>query len=340
MGLRQVTVAYAPGKIILVGEHAVVYGRPAVAVPVTQVRAQATVEDATTGQGITIVAPDVDQKLLLGGEGGWPSEDPLARTVIATLKYLGLSLEQDLTITVKSDIPIARGLGSGAAVSTAMVRVLAAHFSLELSPQEVSQLVYEVERIHHGTPSGIDNTVIAHERPVYFVQGQTSQTVAVRRTLRLLIGDTGEPSPTKGVVGAVRRQWRRSRGRYESIFDEIGEIALRVRRSMEEGDIAEMGRLMDENHQLLRELDVSSPLLDSLVGAARDEGALGAKLSGAGRGGNVIALVTAERLAQVERALLSAGAERVIGTEVPPGGEGTPAMEISENLARSDEDAV
>jgi len=340
MGLRQVTVAYAPGKIILVGEHAVVYGRPAVAVPVTQVRAQATVGDAGKGQGITIVATDLGQRLLLRGEEGWPSEDPLATTVIATLKYVGLSLEQDLTITVKSDIPIARGLGSGAAVSTAMVRAVAAHFSRNLSPQEVSQLVYEAERLHHGTPSGIDNTVIAHERPVYFVQGQTPQTLAVGRTLRLLIGDTGEPSPTKAVVGAVRRQWRRSQGRYESIFDEIGEIALRVRRSLEEGDIAEMGRLMNENHQLLRELDLSSPLLDSLVTAARDGGALGAKLSGAGRGGNVIALVTEEVRPEVERALLSAGAERVIGTEVSPGREGSPSMEMSGKLARRDRRAV
>lgn len=327
------TVAYAPGKIILVGEHAVVYGRPAVAVPVTQVRAQATVENASKGQGLAIVATDLDQKLLLRGEEGWPYEDPLARTVVATLEYLGLRLEQDLTITVKSDIPIARGLGSGAAVSTAMVRAVAGYFSRNLSPQEVSQLVYEAERIHHGTPSGIDNTVIAHERPVYFVQGQTPQTLAVGRTLWLLIGDSGEPSPTREVVDAVRRRWEKSREMYESLFDRVGGIAWRVRRAIEDGDLTEIGRLMNENHQLLQELGVSSPLLDSLARAATDGGALGAKLSGAGRGGNVIALVSRESRPQVERALLGAGAERVIHTEVFSTTEATPEMQMTRKLA-------
>jgi mevalonate kinase len=339
-GLRQVTVASAPGKIILVGEHAVVYGRPAVAVPVTQVRARATVERASEGQGIAIIATDLGQKVLLRGEEGRQSSDPLARTVIATLKHLGLSLGRDLTITVKSDLPIARGLGSGAAVSTAIVRALAQHFSRQLSPPEISQIVYGVERIHHGTPSGIDNTVIAYDRPVYFVKGKAAETLAVGKTLNLLIGDTGEPSPTKEVVSVVRRRWRQSPERYESLFDHIGEIAARVRTAMRDGDLLEVGRLMDKNHQLLQELSVSSPLLDSLVRTASDRGALGAKLSGAGRGGNMIALVTVEKRRGLEEALLSAGAERVIATEVPPSRNGSPAVQRRESAASFDEGTV
>jgi mevalonate kinase len=324
-----VTVAYAPGKVILVGEHAVVYGRPAVAMPVNQVRAEATVENAKEGQGIIIEAADLGQTLVLGRGDRSGSLHPLRVTVAGVLQYLSVSPEQDLTITVRSTIPIARGLGSGAAVSTALTRAVAQHFSRELTPPEVSRLVYEVERIHHGTPSGIDNTVIAYERPVYFVRGDKPETLAVGQPLTLLVADTGLASPTKEVVDAVRQAWRRSRERYEDLFDRVGSIAIEVRRALEIGDVGQVGRMMDENHGLLQAMGVSSPRLDSLVAAARSQGALGAKLSGAGRGGNVIALVSSRTRDKVKRALISDGARRVIQTEILPGQGRTPAVKPS-----------
>jgi mevalonate kinase len=313
-----VTVAYAPGKVILVGEHAVVYGRPAVALPVNQVRAEATVESAEEGQGIIIEAADLGQSFVLGRGEPTGSLHALQVTVAGVMLYLGLSLEQDLAIRVRSSIPIARGLGSGAAVSTALTRAVAQHFSRELAPAEVSQLVYEVERIHHGTPSGVDNTVIAYERPVYFVRGDKPETLAVGRPLSLLVADSGLASPTKEVVDAVRQAWQRSRERYEDLFDGVGLIAVEVRRAIETGDLRQVGRMMDQNHSLLQAMGVSSPQLDSLVAAARKEGALGAKLSGAGRGGNVIALVSSQTRGAVERALISEGARHVIQTDILP----------------------
>jgi mevalonate kinase len=332
-----VTVAYAPGKIILSGEHAVVYGRPAVALPVTQVRAQAAIEDAREGQGLVIVAADLGQTIIGPEEQARSSPHPLAMTVFAVLGHLGLSAEQDLTITVSSDIPIARGLGSGAAVSTAVIRAVAQHFSRPLSAEEVSRLVYQVERVHHGTPSGIDNTVIAYERPVYFVRDQTLETFPVGKALTLLIADTGEPSSTKEVVGAVRQAWQRSKDAYESLFDQMGQIAVLVRRAIEEGDPVQVGGLMDKNHRLLQALGVSSPRLDSLVQAAKDHGALGAKLSGAGRGGNMIALVTPGTCRAVEQALLRAGAERVIENEVAAAEGDSPSAVSPAAPARPDE---
>ena len=320
------TVAYAPGKVILVGEHAVVYGRPAVALPVNQVRAEATVVNAKEGQGIIIEAADLGQTFVLGRGGPSGSLHALQVTVAGVLQYLSLSLEQDLTVTVRSTIPIARGLGSGAAVSTALTRAVAQHFSRELTPAEVSRLVYEVERIHHGTPSGIDNTVIAYERPVYFVRGDKPQTLAVGQPLTLLVADTGLASPTKEVVDAVRQAWQRSRERYEQLFDQAGSIAAKVRQAIETGDLGQVGRMMDENHGLLQAMGVSSPRLDSLVAAARQQGALGAKLSGAGRGGNVIALVSSQTRDAVERALISEGARRVIQAEILPSQGRTPAV--------------
>ncbi len=313
------TTACASGKIILFGEHAVVYGRPAIAVPVTQVRARATVEDAAEGWGIIIVARDLGRTYPLNQS---PPDDPLRRIVILTLERLGVGLDHDLTITISSTIPIARGLGSGAAVSTAIARALSKHFGQKLSPRAVSDLVYEVEKIHHGTPSGIDNTVIAYDAPVYFVKGKTCEVFQVKRPFIVVIGDTGVPSPTKVAVAEVRRAWEREPSRYDRLFDQVGEVVVRARRAIEEGRIEEMGHLMDENQRLLREIGVSSPELEHLIEAAREAGALGAKLSGAGRGGNMIALVTEETKGAVVKALREAGAKGVIVTEVREGLKG------------------
>ncbi|RME45400.1 MAG: mevalonate kinase, partial [Chloroflexi bacterium] len=154
--------ASAPGKVILFGEHAVVYGRPAIAVPVTQVQATATVQPGA--RGLTIHASDLSRTITIDPH---ETTDPLAVAVVSTLRYLEVGLEHNLTIRVESTIPLGRGFGSSAAVSAAMVRALARYFDVDLPPGEVSRLVYQTEIIHHGTPSGVDNTVIAHARPVY-----------------------------------------------------------------------------------------------------------------------------------------------------------------------------
>lgn len=312
------TVAYAPGKVILFGEHAVVYGQPAIAVPVTQVKARATVEMSTEGQGVTIVAEDLEQSYFL--EQG-PPDDALRAIVVSTLEHIGVGTKQDLTIAVSSTIPIARGLGSGAAVSTAIARALGNHFQNlgsvhPLSSYVISDLVYETEKIHHGTPSGIDNTVIAFEKPVYFVKDQKMEIFSVKVPFLLAIADTGVASPTKIAVSHVRRAWEREREKYEEIFDEIGTIAEMGRQAIEQGEIETVGELMNENHRLLQLIGVSSPELEGLVEAARQGGALGAKLSGAGRGGNIIALVTQETRSRVSMMLRLAGAKEVIVTEV------------------------
>lgn len=308
-----VTESTAPGKIILFGEHAVVYGRPAVAAPVTQIRAQATVEDAAEA-GVRLLAPDIGREYWLSDAA---QQDPFARAIRVVMEEAALSELPDLRIIVRSTIPIASGLGSGAAMAAAVIRALAQHLGLKdlTTNERVSDLTFEVERLLHGTPSGIDNTVVAHEKPVYFVREEPRnriETVIVARPLRLLVADTGVTSVTKSVVGNVRRQWQADPQRFERIFDGCGHIADLARRAIERGAVRELGRLMIENQALLREMTVSSMELDQLVAVATSAGSLGAKLSGAGRGGNMIALVTKANEEDVRRALLSAGATSVM----------------------------
>jgi mevalonate kinase len=307
------TLAYAPGKVILFGEHAVVYGCPAIAVPVTEVQAQACIEPGEAGQGILVVAPDLGDQIVVREA---PDDDPLARIVRLTLRVMKRERDPDLTLTVTSTVPIARGMGSGAAVSTAIVRALAKHYNHWLPSRVISELVFETEVLHHGTPSGIDNTVVAFEKPICFVKDVGWEVFWVKTPFLLTIADTGIVSPTKEVVGDLRRRFEAEPARYDPIFKQIEEIVTAARSAIEQGQAEHLGQLMDANHALLRDLDVSSPELDRLVTAAREGGALGAKLSGGGRGGNMIALVTEETRGRVDMMLRLAGATRVIITEV------------------------
>ena len=307
------TMGCAPGKVILFGEHAVVYGYPAIAVPVTEVQAQAVVEPGPAQQGVRVVAPDLDRRVVVREAS---EDDPLACIVRRSLHAMHRSHEPDVTITVTSTVPIARGMGSGAAVSTAIVRALADHLHFWLPSQAISDLVYEVEVIYHGTPSGIDNTVIAFEKPVYFVKDVMREIFWVGRPFLLAVADTGIESPTRQVVGDLRRRYLADADRYRPLFEHAGQIAVEARAAISQGQIGPLGRLMDENHGLLQQMGVSCPELDRLVAAAREGGALGAKLSGAGWGGNMIALVSEETRGRVDLMLRLAGATNVIVTQV------------------------
>lgn len=307
------TLARAPGKVILFGEHAVVYGRPAIAVPVTEVRAEACVEPGAAGQGMVVVASDLKRRVVVREAA---ADEPLACIVRLTLEAMKRGRDPDLTITVTSTVPIARGMGSGAAVSTAIVRALMRHFDWWFPSRAISDLVYQTEVLYHGTPSGIDNTVVAFEKPVYFVKEVGWEVFWVGKPFRLAIADTGIESSTKEVVADLRRRYDADPARYRPLFDRVGEIPVAARPAIEQGQTEVLGQLMDENHALLQELGVSCPELDRLVMAARDGGAQGAKLSGAGRGGNMIALVTEEAQGRVDMALRLAGATNVIVTKV------------------------
>jgi mevalonate kinase len=371
--------ASAPGKIILLGEHAVVYGQPALAAPVSQLRATATVtsppsppllnaEVPRSGEGnIWIEACDLNHLYSLKDA---PPDDPLALAIRLTFTHYGLLItpfpppwappplhpphelgecgsaadrvpfapltpcprplgagvsrtakrpgvpraDYSLRLTLSSAIPLASGLGSGAAICTAIVRALAAYLNSPISNSQISAIVFETEKLLHGTPSGIDNTVIAYEQPVYFIKGQPPEPFTVRQPFRLLIADTGLRSPTKITVGDVRAAWQKEPARYDALFLAAGEIANAARAHIENGEPESLGLLMNRNHALLREMGVSCAELDVLVEAALNAGALGAKLSGGGRGGNMLALVTAQTQDRVQAALERAGAKRVIAT--------------------------
>ncbi len=306
------TKSSAPGKIILFGEHAVVYGRPALAVPATQVRANVDVSDSARA-GIWIDAPDINLRAELNT---LPSDHPIASVIHNFLFLSRASPFPNLEIKISSTIPVASGLGSGAAVTVALTRALAAQLKYSMTDEEVNAFAYEIEKLHHGTPSGIDNTVVTYAKPVYFVKGQPMEIFKVGQPFTIVIADTGISAPTKESVSDVRRLWLNDKSRWETMFDKIGEVSFTARRAIEAGKPELLGELMNENHALLQRLTVSSPELDQLVEAARNAGAGGAKLSGGGRGGNMIALVQPEIAESVSASLKEAGAKNTIMTQV------------------------
>jgi mevalonate kinase len=306
------TKASAPGKIILFGEHAVVYGRPALAVPVTQVHADVEVSDSSR-PGIWIDA----QEISVHGElNTFPSDHPLAAAIHNFLFLSRVSPFPALDIKITSTIPVASGVGSSAAVTVALVRAVSSHLNHSMTDEEVSAFAYEIEKIQHGMPSGIDNTVVTYAKPVYFIKGQPTEAFNVGRPFTIVIGDTGFPASTKESVEGVRRLWMNDKARWETLFDKIGEISFTARRAIEAGKSEMLGKLMNENHALLQKLMVSSKELDGLVQAAQNAGAIGAKLSGGGQGGNMIALVQPDKAESVSLALKEAGARRTIITQV------------------------
>jgi mevalonate kinase len=311
--------ATAPGKIILFGEHAVVYGQPAIAVPADIVRARAVVQAAPLAPKgeVHLLAPDIHLDTLLAE---LPADHPLALAVSLTAQQLGVAHLPGMNIQLSSTIPLAAGFGSSAATAIAIIRAVSAFLGRPLSTEIISDLAYRVEQRQHGTPSGIDNTVIAYEQPVYFVRGKPFETLRLAQPFTLVIGDSGVQSSTADVVADVRRRHQANPEPMDRAFSSIGEIAQQARNLILNGQIDGLGELMNRNHHLLRALDISSTELDRLVKAALDAGAIGAKLTGGGRGGNMIALVTAQTAERVEAALRSAGAVRTWITTISPVG--------------------
>lgn len=305
---------FACGKIILFGEHAVVYGRPAIAVPVTQVRAEAKIS-VFPNASVMVDAADISRRYLVSEAA---RDDPIATITRLTCEKLSVE-PKGFSIRIHSTIPNARGLGSGAAVSVAIVHALAKYFERTLSTAEISALAFEVEKLHHGTPSGIDNTVVAYERPIRFQREHPLETLLIPQPFLIAIADTGIVSPTKIAVGDVRRGWEKERERYEKAFDEIGGIVDQSWKKLEVGEILSLGSLMLKNQRVLQDIGVSTPTIEEIIDAAVGAGAEGAKLSGAGRGGNVIALVDEETRQHVERAMRRAGARQVFVTRVGEG---------------------
>ena len=289
---------YAPGKIILFGEHAVVYGQPAIAATLDRgIRVAVTERDPSrdrgtgpvlrgTGNGLpTLCRPDPD------GEG----PERLRRALAVLVELCGERTRQ-LQFVVDGAIPAGAGLGSSAALAIALLRGVHRFLGDELSDEGLIERAFAVERVFHGTPSGVDHTVIAagacvaYQKPMGASVG-TFERLELPRRVRLAIGVAGPHAGTAHAVAALRDRAQRHPAHYQHLWDGIGALSRAARSHLEKGELGAVGELMDLNQGYLNALGVSTPGIEALCAIARERGALGAKLSGAGGGGAVVALV-------------------------------------------------
>ena len=255
------------------------------------------------GEGkLTIKALDLNEKI--GLENKASQFSVLAQALLAKTKQK----EPNLTINLTSKLPQGSGMGSSAATSTAVCKALSNYLGVDLEHNQISELVFDAEKIVHGTPSGIDNTVVAYESPVYFVKGEDPLTFDSGRIFYLVIGDTGIEASTKETVGNVRKLWEKEPNLMNGYFDEIANVTEGGKMAIEEGNKEAVGELMNKNHELLNKIGVGHPLLEKLVDLTLDAGALGAKLTGGGGGGNMVALANnAEEQAEIREKITEAG---------------------------------
>jgi mevalonate kinase len=300
------TTSSAPGKVYLFGEHAVVYGEPAVPCAIER-RARVTVEERDDDR----VRVDADEltldgfTVMWGGEdGGRPDVNVPTPLVEAAMGYIDNALEQardaaaapdaGFNITVESDIPLGAGLGSSAAVVVAGIDAATRELGVELDPIEIADRAYQVEHeVQDGQASRAD-TFCSAMGGVVRVQGDDCRVIEGVSNLPFVVGYDGGSGDTGELVAGVR-ELKETYGFAEDTVEAIGDVVRNGEGVLREDDLEELGRLMNFNHGLLSALGVSGRKLDSMVWTAREAGALGAKLTGAGGGGCIVALDRTEQ---------------------------------------------
>lgn len=275
-------MAFAHGKIILLGEHAVVYGKPGIA--------------AAISRGVSATAREADADVL--ELEPWSrrvtpdaaSDDPLRRAFAVALRSRSGD-EPKLSIRCDVGIPAGAGLGCSAAIGVAVISAIDEALGIRRSRLEVAEAAYVWEQVFHGNPSGIDNTMAAVGGIALYRKGQPLVPIVPKRPLPIVVAYSGESASTKETVASVARQRAKRPEEIDALLDAIESLVVNGRNAIETGDLRALGQLFDMNHMMLGSLMLSTEKLERMVAASRNAGALGAKLTGGGGGGCMIALV-------------------------------------------------
>jgi mevalonate kinase len=306
-------VASAPAKIILFGEHFVVYGEPAIVLAIDR-RAYATV-DRSDDKCLHVRSANLNLKGYFK-DGAFNVEQGDVREARLKFEPVKLAVEKvlalckdsiGLDVEINSTVPVAAGLGSSAAVVVAVTAAAGALLNVKMSKEDVFRIALDAEKVVHGMPSGVDPAIATFGGALLFQTDTGFKPLEVKTNVPLVIGDTGVERSTRVQVEKVRSLMENYPQIAEPLRRAAREIVLRAIDAFRENDLKTLGDLMNINHALLYGVGVSDESLEWLINAAKKAGALGAKLTGAGGGGCMIALAEDDKLEDVLQGIMSAG---------------------------------
>lgn len=304
----------AHGKIILIGEHSVVHNEPAIAIPFTSANVEVSIEELfgeSTIESIYHTGRLRDAPKAL---------DNLIETLEAVCTYFNQKSEH-MHIIVDSSIPAESGMGSSAAVATALIRALFKYFNTELTDDLLNRFVTISEAVAHGNPSGLDAKVVLSNKPVYFIRNKKPVFFNMALPGYLVVADTGQKGETGQAVADVGALVSDPSTNARTLVLELGKLTKDAHKHIKDKNLIELGKVLTLAQSHLKELTVSNETLDLFVQTALDNGALGAKLTGGGRGGCMFALTDSlEEANKISKALLNVGA---VDTWIHPLGDKT-----------------
>jgi mevalonate kinase len=301
------------GKVILFGEHFVVHGVPGIVSAI----------DSTTDAEVTKVQSEINVKDERKTAKGYSEEKRLQQleSIDRMLKAMGIDPKIGLDIWVGGTLPGFSGLGASAASSVAIARAIAQELHMKVSEEKINQVAYEGEKAYAGNPSGIDNTAATYGGFMWFKKNlgggpDNVERLSIKAPVEIVIGSTGKVANTKAMVEGVAERKNKDPQKYNLIFKRAEELCYEGRAALEFFNLKKVGELMNENHRLLQEIEVSSKELDLLVEEAHKQGAIGAKLTGGGGGGCMVALTPGKELQdKVATAIKGLGFE-VLSTKI------------------------
>ncbi len=295
------------GKVILFGEHFVVHGVPGIVSAI----------DSSTDAIVTKAQKGLNVKDERKTAKGYSEEKRLQQieSIERMLKAMNIDSKTPLDIWIGGSLPGFSGLGASAASSVAIARAISQELNLNLSNEKINAVAYEAEKAYAGNPSGIDNTAATYGGLMWFKKNPAGgqdivEKVHVKRPIEIVIGSTGKVANTKAMVEGVAERKKANPKKYDPLFKQAENLAVAGRKALEAGELKKVGDLMNENHRILQEIGVSSKELDLLVEMARKQGAFGAKLTGGGGGGCMVALTPGKEVqGKVASAFKTAGFE-------------------------------
>jgi mevalonate kinase len=294
------------GKVILFNEHFVVYGIPAIASAIGS-KTIARVEPFE-GKGWSIrderpATPGYKEEKL----------DHQRDSIERILEAAGVDANiSPIEVILQGDLKAASGVGASAASCAAIARALSQQFNLGFSDEKINEIAYEGEKGYHGTPSGIDNTAATYGGLIWFRKGTPNvmERLKLREPVEIVMGNTGVVANTKAAVAGVRERRENEPDKYKEIFNQAKQLVNEARSALEDHDLEAVGQHMNRNHELLQAIEVSSKDLDFLVEVSRKHGALGAKMTGGGLGGYMVALTPGKEVQEnVAKAIEKEGFE-------------------------------